>query len=285
LLKPHRTHAFTFAILLLCAASLPVFAASSTYNRLYVFGDSYSDIGEGYLDGNGPTAVAYLAQHLGFPLLPANTPGPADRSLNFAISGAGTGRSAGTRIGAALLSVGMQNQVEDFAQRVRSRAVAFRPETTLFFLAGGLNDKRIPSNETVRNLESEIRSLYSLGARHVLVALLPVAIPDFSAVAQRLNPELARIPAQMQSELPDLHIALSHWGPFFDEVMRSPLEYGIYDTTDACAGRALFHQDPTPCSTPDRYFFYHAGHPSTAAHKIVGEKLYHEVLAFQAQSK
>ena len=33
---------------------------TTRYTRLYVFGDSYSDIGAGYIDGNGPTAVAYL---------------------------------------------------------------------------------------------------------------------------------------------------------------------------------------------------------------------------------
>ena len=37
--------------------------------RLYVFGDSYSDIGEGYLDGDGPTAVAYFAKRLGLSVL------------------------------------------------------------------------------------------------------------------------------------------------------------------------------------------------------------------------
>src|SRR3954447_13996308 len=37
-------------------------AAANKLDRLYVFGDSYSDIGEGYLDGDGPTAVAYLAK-------------------------------------------------------------------------------------------------------------------------------------------------------------------------------------------------------------------------------
>ena len=32
---------------------------------MYVFGDSYSDIGAGYIDGNGPTAVAYLGWLMG----------------------------------------------------------------------------------------------------------------------------------------------------------------------------------------------------------------------------
>jgi phospholipase/lecithinase/hemolysin len=43
------------------------------YDALYVFGDSYSDIGARYVDGNGPTAVAYLAQRMGI-----ERPRPAD---------------------------------------------------------------------------------------------------------------------------------------------------------------------------------------------------------------
>lgn len=34
------------------------------------------------------------------------------------------------------------NQVHDFATRVKSGEIASNPETTLFFLAGGLNDGR-----------------------------------------------------------------------------------------------------------------------------------------------
>ncbi len=43
------------------------FAQAKPYTQLYVFGDSYSDSGAGYVDGNGPTAVVYLAQRLGIP--------------------------------------------------------------------------------------------------------------------------------------------------------------------------------------------------------------------------
>ena len=41
----------------------------------------------------------------------------------------------------------------------------------------------------------------------------------------------------------------------------------------------IFDQDPTPVGDPATYFFYHAGHPSTAAHRIVGKKLFEEIAA------
>jgi hypothetical protein len=41
---------------------------TTRYSRLYVFGDSYSDIGAGYIDGNGP-AVAYLGWLMGLEVI------------------------------------------------------------------------------------------------------------------------------------------------------------------------------------------------------------------------
>jgi len=63
--------------------------------------------------------------------------------------------------------------------------------------------------------------------------------------------------------------------------MRNPSSYGIANTKDACAGRKIFNEDATPCPKPSAYFYYHAGHPSTAVHKIVGEKLYAEIAGSQ----
>jgi phospholipase/lecithinase/hemolysin len=247
------------------------------YDRVYVFGDSYSDIGAGYLDGNGPTAVAYLAERLGLKLVPSTAPDANGGSLDFAVSGAQTGSGKGFKVEDAFIGFGMHNQVEDFASRVSTHAVSFKPETTLFFLAGGLNDGNLTSETTVANLEGEIRALYGLGGRRFAVALMPTAIPNFSAVGKRLNPELARIPSAMMQELHGAQVYLSHWGPFFDEVMLHPAQYGIENTTQACAGRKIFHEDATPCAAPQAYFYYHKGHPSTAVHKVVGDMLYNEI--------
>jgi cholinesterase len=262
----------------LCAMLLASTLGAASFDRMYVFGDSYSDTGAGYLDGNGPTAVAYLAERLGIRLVPSNDANAAGKSLNFAVSGARTGSGAGRKVKEAFLSFGMRNQVDDFVARVRSHAITFRPESTLFFFAGGLNDRTVPSETTVQNLKGEIKSIYDAGGRRFLVALLPTAIPAFSVVGQRLNPELERIPREVAGEIPGALIALSHWGTFFDEVMHNPAQYGIENPNDACAGRAIFDQDPTPCSKPEAYFYYHGGHPSTAVHRVVGEKLYQELM-------
>jgi phospholipase/lecithinase/hemolysin/predicted GH43/DUF377 family glycosyl hydrolase len=268
-------------------------AQARNWEALYVFGDSYSDSGAGYLDGNGPTAVVYLAESLGIPFTHAGDPNALGKSLNFAVSGAQTGSGEGSPIKAkstgaqfkdALLGRGMRNQVLDFTKRVNSGAIRFNPDETLFFLAGGLNDGELPTATTIVNLEDEIRQLYDAGGRYFLVAVLPTKIPAFSAVGIRLNPALKGIPEDLRSALPGAHIGISNWGKYFDQVIEEPTRYGITNATDRCAGREVFGEDATPCTSPGTYFYYHAGHPSTAVHRIVARKLETEVAnAFPAK--
>jgi len=251
--------------------------AQAPIERIYVFGDSYSDIGRGWVDGDGPTAVAYLAQRLGLKMVASNTPDSAEESLNFAVSGAPTGENAGRVVSKGCLGLGMKNQVAEFVARVRDGSIAFDPVETVFFIAGGLNDKRITTEQTIANLEGEMKTLYDAGARRFRVAVLPEKIPAFSDVAIRLNPAIRNIPADMQPKLKGADVKLSQWGAFFDEVITNPTKYGITDTTNQCAGRAIFDEDATPCASPATHFYYHKGHPSTAVHKVVGEMLYAEL--------
>ncbi|SEB93666.1 SGNH/GDSL hydrolase family protein [Terriglobus roseus] len=271
-----------FVLFLVVLSPILVFGQGKPYTQLYVFGDSYSDSGAGYVDGNGPTAVVYLAQRLNIPFTyfgdsKTKSEHPIREGLNFSVSGARTGESEGRRYSHnELLGRGMRNQVNDFAAMVKDGNVTFDPKTTMFFLLGGLNDRSLKDGETVANLEGEIETLYSLGARRFEVALLPTKIPAFASAGERFNPQLAAIPGDEQARHKDIQISNSHWGGFFDEVITHPDKYGFTNVTDKCAGRALRDEDTTPCATPATYFFYHDGHPSTAAHKAVGDLLYDE---------
>ena len=261
----------------LLAQSAATSGPTTRYSRLYVFGDSYSDIGAGYVDGNGPTAVAYLGWLMGLQVASSKTANAAGKSLVFAVSGAGTGEGAGRQVKEALLGYGMMNQVRDFAARVKSGEIAFDPQTTLFFLAGGLNDGRRETPATLANLRQELQILRELGGRHVTIALLPTKIPQFAAVGRRLNPAYEQFVREEAAA--GLDLWLNHWGAAFDEVLEHPAAHGIVNTTSACAGRAIFDQDPTPVGDPAACFFYHDGHPSTAVHRIVGKKLFEEIAA------
>lgn len=249
------------------------------YSMLYVFGDSYSDSGAGYIDGNGPTSVVYLAMRLKIPFTYFGDPHSKGKGLNFAVSGAQTGAGEGKRYDhGELLSRGMRTQVDDFAALVHAGKIKFKGKDTMFFLAGGLNDRRLADGVTVANLEGEIETLYALGGRRFMVALLPTKVPSFATAGERFNPQLARIPAEMKAKHPDMEIVNSDWGLFYDEVIEHPAKYGLTDTTSTCAGRLLRDQDPTPCASPETHFFYHEGHPSTVTHKAVGDMLYDEAM-------
>jgi cholinesterase len=267
---------FKFLSILCLFVAYALEAQAKSYDKLYVFGDSYSDNGAGYLDGNGPTAVAYLAKKMNIPFTHSRDPKANDQGISFAVTAAGSGIGAGQPVGDLLLAVGMLNQVEDFAERVRSKKISFKPETTLFFIQGGLNDSETPAKFTTDNLSREIEILKSVGARHITVALLPTKVPDFRDAALKLNPEFRKIVPVLRKKL-KIDLRLNRFGEYIDDIIEHPARYGITDTSKPCAGRALFNEDTTPCATPDTYFYYHGGHPSTAVNRIVGNKLYTEI--------
>jgi phospholipase/lecithinase/hemolysin len=178
-----------------------------------------------------------------------------------------------------MLSIGMRNQVDNFVAFTKTKDIPpIDPANTMFFFLGGLNDRGKPDGYTRTNIEDEIDTLYALGARRFMVALLPTKIPQFATAGAAFNPELAHIPAEELAKHPDIRIANSDWGLFLDEVFTNPAKYGITDTIHPCAGRAIHHEDTTPCASPDTHFFYHEGHPSTAVHRAVGDMLYHEAI-------
>jgi phospholipase/lecithinase/hemolysin len=253
--------------------SREVGSAENYWTQLFAFGDSFSDSGSGYVDGNGPTAIVYAARELNIPFTFAGDPDAGTKGRNYAVSGARTGYRSSKRVKTALLEYGMQNQVEDFVAAVRSGTISFDTDRTLFFLAGGLNDKFLETAETMANVTRLVERLSSAGARHIFIANLPAEIDSFSAVANRLNPHLEALPSILQDRIPAARIRGIRWGAFFDAVKRNPAQYGIVNTTDACAGREIFDEETKPRGDPATYYFYHNNHPSTATHQHVGKML------------
>ena len=117
--KAVRRHALALGASALLTISQT--AAAKPYHALYVFGDSYSDMGARILDSNGPTAVAYLAQHMGIAMVCPMDAHVDSKSINFAAAGAKTGNEPAMVFnGRYWCCQGIMDQVEDFARRVRS---------------------------------------------------------------------------------------------------------------------------------------------------------------------
>src|SRR6185312_16165006 len=129
----------------------------------------------------------------------------------------------------------LTQQVAEFQNYVASNSVTFNPNTTLFFLSGGLNDHNMitPAQANAATI-AQVATLYSLGARLFEIALLPSLVPAFSDSANNLNPGFRALVPQLQAIFPDAVFGLSNWGPFFDDILTNPSRYGITNTTIPC---------------------------------------------------
>lgn len=257
-------------------AASPVASMRQPYDRLYVFGDSYSDSGAGLRSTNGETAVERLADRLGAGFTHARDPRANATGINFAVAGASTGAHAGREIGGRWLLVGMQNQVDDFVSRVREGAVHFDPEATLFFIAGGLNDAGLPTEATITHLTRQVEQLHGVGARHVSLALLPTRIPAFAEQGRRLNPAYRALVPVLRRRL-GIDVRLNRFGPYLDAVHAHPRRYGITEVTGACAANPVFDPPMATCADPARHFYYYSDHPSAVVNRVVGDRLYAEI--------
>jgi len=259
----------TASVVTILSMAVSTSGYAAQINDLFVFGDSYSDTGAYFPLTNGSTAVGYLAKNFGITLTTSKNPDPGTDGVNFAESG------ARVNVGPtppATQPRSLTQQVAEFQNYVTSGKVVFDPTSSLFFLLGGLNDHTKESSADINAATTaQVQTLYNLGARLFEIALLPADVPAFTDSANNLNPGYEALVPELQAEFPDAVFGLSNWGPDYDAILTNPSEYGITNVTNPCVG------NPT-CSTPDTYFYYYNSHPSDAAHHIVGNELYTEVL-------
>lgn len=245
-------------------------ASARPFDDIFLFGDSYTDTGAYVPLTNGTTAGAYLAQLYGINLVTSHATNPGTSGVNFAESGARVASANGSQ------PLSLTQQVGEFQNYVQNGLVQFNPETTLFFLLGGLNDHASPSAPIADATMQQVQTLYALGGRYFEIALLPTLVPAFADSAANLNPVFTALVPELQLLYPDAIFHLSDWGVYYDDIIRDPAPYGITNTTDQCFNFATFHQD---CANPDEYFYYYIVHPSDRSHRIVGERLFAEALA------
>ncbi|MEH2143063.1 SGNH/GDSL hydrolase family protein [Nostoc sp.] len=243
--------------------------------ELYVFGDSLSDTGmvfratggmyppnPTYYQGrysNGRVWIEYLAESLHL---------SSKQTNNFAYGGATTG-SVGNSYVPSLL-----NQVQSFTQTHQKTN-----SDALFVLWAGANDYLqgvSTATVPVKNLTTAINSLTDVGAKKILVGNLPDLgqLPatrtstnsvNLSGLTQAHNQGLRRSLKILSQQHSDLEIVVLDANALYRDAIANPAAFNFTNVTTPCLSGSSI------CSNPDQFLFWDGIHPTSAAHRIIGE--------------
>jgi phospholipase/lecithinase/hemolysin len=289
----------------------PLKVSAATFSQMYVFGDSLSDTGNvfnaslqatgigfpppPYFKGrfsNGPNWVDYLAEDLNLSPTPVTALGleiPPSQGINFAFGGATTGLDNTV---APNLLLGLQQQVGLFTSFVSANQAA-NPDA-LYVLWAGANDY-LPTESTtftpfntpettIGNLSFALSTLAAVGAKNFLVVNLPdlgeLPLTNNTPISSSLNTLTslhntslsATINALSSTPGSDLNINLVDVNSLFSDTISNPDKYGFANVTDACINNltCVFGGQ----SDQNKFLFWDNLHPTTAAHKQIGELAY-----------
>ncbi len=270
------------ALLCFLAAFSPARAALPKYSAVYVFGDSYSDVGNAFLGtgrktppsppyfggrfSNGPIWVEHIAGALGLPLTPELAGG-----TDYAVGGAQVLASVVTA-GGTVPSV--PQQVALYLSQHGGKA----DPNALYLIEGGGNDILNAAGGSAQELgyqvalglaESELL-LRNAGARFFLVPnLLDIsALPAgranaafTSAATVAVNTSLDLL-LQFESYLQGIRILRVDEYTLFQAVVRSPTHFGFTDVINPCFNAAT----GAVCPDPDHTLFWDVEHPTEFGH-------------------
>jgi phospholipase/lecithinase/hemolysin len=283
-------------------------AATMSLDRMYVFGDSLSDVNnllnltggsvpnqpffEPGRFSNGNVWVEYLADKLKL----------ADASVtNFALGGATTGSN---NVGLPGIPAGLEQQIDTFTGSLAGQAA---DKDALYIVWAGANDYlgRFTTNPTepVSNLSDAINTLVASGARNILVPNLPDLgkIPlgqslgsdtafALDGLTRQHNQNLNTLLKNFSQTYPKRKFISFDVNALFrqlttnaqvndDDEDENPFRFA--NVTSGCTNTNLYDPtiplDPsklTICDRPESYLFWDSAHPTTTAHKIIADSAF-----------
>jgi outer membrane lipase/esterase len=285
-----RKGLWVVAILVLVLAPVTVCGAMPKYSALYVFGDSYCDVGNIYLAtapnnyppvpyfpgrfSNGPIWVDHIAAVLGVPLAPYLAGG-----TDYAFGGAW--------VTAPAMVPGGNTPIPSVPQQVGlylSQHGGKADPNALFFLEGGGNDivKTTSNNPealgyqiAVGLAESEL-ALRRAGARHFVVpnlfnvGLLPVAtetnrVAFATAASAAANKWLATL-LGFEQLLQGVHIIRVDVDSLMNAIMKAKFTFNGTTTNFNFSDVKDFCLTNTVCNDPDHTLFWDDFHPTAFMH-------------------
>lgn len=282
---------------------LPLKAAAQKIEKIYPFGDSLSDsgnlynatlklIGTGYPPSpyfkgrfsNGPVWVEYLGQKLklnptpytSLPLGSSNAPD----GINYAFGASSSGYDNALYPKAPL--PGLLAQVSLFTVSLAQSKQTADPDALYIvwaaandYLFGKVTDPQVP----VKNLLTAVTALVAVGAKNIVV----VNLPDLGKLpGTRLNgqisSQLTALTSAHNSNLAQKVLSLKLYSKaniilldantLFNTFLKYPGAFGFKNVTNACL------TNNTVCANPNQYVFWDNYHPTTAAHKQLGNLAY-----------
>lgn len=281
---------------LIAAVALAAAQSAQAYSQLVAFGDSLSDNGNmkallaghgvdtpasPYFEGrfsNGPVAVEVMADILGLQLV--------DRAIGGAETGTGNHQPS-----PVLADTGMLSQVNAHIQGGPVDREA------LYFIWGGANDllsmldqgSPTPTEvitQAMKNLSSQVSSLYRAGARSFFVPTMPdlagsalgfqggpLAQQQLSLLSRSFNTALLGTMGRLEAGLVGLDVITFDTSKVFIEVTRQVLAMPGGTVSQPCWTGDYTGQNGTLCTDPGRHLLFDKVHPSAFVHQALGEAM------------
>src|ERR1700733_79977 len=267
-----------FMGVLFSLASMGAQAQTRSYDALYVFGDSYCDVGNlflatggaeaapPYFNGrfsNGPIWLDRVAGFLGVPLQPSRLMG-----TDYAFGGAWV-----TQPASATGVPSVPEQVATYLSQHNGKA----DPNALYILEGGGNDILDTTSGSPQVLGLQIAEglaysellLRRAGARHFIipdlfnVGLLPAAAGNtaFATAASAATDKSLDELLAFEQLLEGIHIVRMNVFSLLNAVVTDPSHFGFTDITHPCLTTAV-------CADPDHTFFWDTHHPTEFGHSF-----------------
>jgi phospholipase/lecithinase/hemolysin len=279
-----RSLLFALALLLLVLQPIAALATAPTYDAIYVFGDSYCDVGNlfiltggakpapPYYNGrfsNGPIWVEHLAGSFSLPMLPALSPGGG---TDYAFGGAEVINPIPIAPG-----VNIPNVPQQVALYLSQHGGKADPKA-LYILEGGGNDI-VDSNgvgspdylgfQIALGISGVEVALRRAGAKNFLipnlfdVSHLPVAKPiaPFAQQASLATNKYLDSFLLVEQLIQGMRIRRIDVYDLIQAVFTDTTHFGFTDVTDPCLTTTI-------CADPDHTYFWDVYHPTVFGHSL-----------------
>lgn len=253
------------------------------YDAIYVFGDSYCDVGNlfavtgvpaaPYYHGhfsNGPIWVEHVAGALGLPMLPYLAGG-----TDYAFGGALVTKAVPLSPAFSIPSV--PQQVELYLSQHQGKA----DPNALYILEGGGNDILDATGGSADALALQIALgtageellLRRAGARHFLipnlfdVGMLPAAVatnPTFATAASIATDKYLNDLLQFEDAFEGVHVQRLNVFTLFKAVDADATHFGFTNITTPCFNATA----ATICADPDHTLYWDTVHPTVFGHSF-----------------